>query len=513
MSTDLDHTSTKMPATVLYLSSDALDPWSAQRKIDELTSRIKSLEHQLKIVSAGKSFSFLTEPAPVSPHESKRPRNPFRQLPKEMHLFFFHYLDYVDLYNTSLVCKDWSHLAKDEGLWQSYFVRAWRDGNSDSKGKWKVTREMPRESWKSQFERRLKVQRNWVEGKPNVSTLSQHTGTVTCLKFDANNRLISGSDDGSLVLWELSSPPERTVPLFQQHHNNTKLTHRVNSFVGHGGPVWCLDLQGDVLVSGSYDKTIKVWSVKQGTIRCTLRGHTNWVSSLQVHDDTIVSGSWDACLKLWRLKETESDSKEEKKLETKELKEESTSRGLAGECVSTLVGEVGNVIYCHQWDPKTNVLATGTRRQTVQVWDLHRSEITRSFTGHSKQVYCLQFDSNKIVSGSGDHTIKVWDPKSGECAITLTGHANPVMCLQFDDAYKMISGGYDKTVKVWDMRSTQVVSTLEGHSAAIFCLQFDTDKVITGSADKHIKVWDFNKYNACVSKRIGRGGNLKKLFA
>jgi len=306
-----------------------------------------------------------------------------------------------------------------------------------------------------------------------------------------------------LVSWELSAPSERSVPLFQQHHNNTKLTHRVNSFVGHGGPVWCLDLQGDVLVSGSYDKTIKVWSMKQGSIRATLRGHTSWVSSLQFHGETIISGSWDATLKVWRLINVDIDVDEKKRQER-----------ISGECVTTLVGEVGNEIYCHQWDPNTSKLATGTRHQSVQVWDLNRSEIIRNYAGHSRQVYCLQFDANKIVSGSGDHTIKVWDPRTAECEMTLSGHTNnPVMCLQFDQAYKMVSGGYDKTVKIWDMRTGQVTNTLEAHSSAVFCLQFDSDKIITGSADKHIKVWDFNKYHASVSNRIGRGGNLRKLFS
>lgn len=46
--------------------------------------------------------------------------------------------------------------------------------------------------------------------------------------------------------------------LYQQHHKNTKLTYKMSSFVGHGGPVWCCDFEGDRLVSGSYDKTIKV---------------------------------------------------------------------------------------------------------------------------------------------------------------------------------------------------------------------------------------------------------------
>ena len=43
------------------------------------------------------------------------------------------------------------------------------------------------------------------------------------------------ADDGSLVLWELSSPEKRTFPIVQQHHKNTKLFTKLDSFVGHGG--------------------------------------------------------------------------------------------------------------------------------------------------------------------------------------------------------------------------------------------------------------------------------------
>ena len=39
--------------------------------------------------------------------------------------------------------------------------------------------------------------------------------------------------------------------------------------------MWCLDFADDTLVSGSYDKTINVWSLKHGNVKCTLRGHTS----------------------------------------------------------------------------------------------------------------------------------------------------------------------------------------------------------------------------------------------
>jgi WD40 repeat protein len=88
----------------------------------------------------------------------------------------------------------------------------------------------------------LQLERNWIRGRPHVMTLSGHTGTVTCVGFD-DRRLISGSDDGSLILWSLdsgvaapsNSRVDATAGMFQQHHKNTKITHRMQSFVGHGG--------------------------------------------------------------------------------------------------------------------------------------------------------------------------------------------------------------------------------------------------------------------------------------
>jgi WD40 repeat protein len=103
-----------------------------------------------------------------------------------------------------------------------------------------------------------------------------------------------------MILWALETPQKTQYPITQQHHKNTKMTHRMQSFVGHGGPVWCLDFNGDTLVSGSYDKTIKVWSIKSSNYLATLRGHTSWVSCVSLKKDNtkLLSGGWDANVKV-----------------------------------------------------------------------------------------------------------------------------------------------------------------------------------------------------------------------
>jgi len=63
----------------------------------------------------------------------------------------------------------------------------------------------------------------------------------------------------------------------------------------------------------------------------------------------------------------------------------------------------------------TYLLASGSRDNTVKIWDKNSSNQLRSLTGHSDEVYAVAFDSNHMLaSGSNDKTIKLWNKNSGE---------------------------------------------------------------------------------------------------
>ena len=56
------------------------------------------------------------------------------------------------------------------------------------------------------------------------------------------------------------------------------------------------------IVSGSYDKTIKVWDLESGRLLRSLEGHTSEVNAVALTaDGRIVSGSWDNTIKVWDL--------------------------------------------------------------------------------------------------------------------------------------------------------------------------------------------------------------------
>ncbi|KAG0221636.1 hypothetical protein BGX31_009658, partial [Mortierella sp. GBA43] len=116
------------------------------------------------------------------------------------------------------------------------------------------------------------------------------------------------------------------------------------------------------------------------------------------------------------------------------------------------------------------------------------SYFPKELPGHTEGIYCIQFDDTKIVSGSRDNTIKIWDPSSGRCLRTYTGHNASVLCLQYDES-RIVSGSSDTTIIVWDLENGKVVQRLTGHADSVLSLRFEKDVVVSCSKDRTVKIW------------------------
>jgi len=75
--------------------------------------------------------------------------------------------------------------------------------------------------------------------------------------------------------------------------------YSIKIFSGHTNGVMCLQFCDDILVTGSYDATIKIWNVETGEELRTLRGHAMGIRCLQFDDTKVISGSLDHTLKIW----------------------------------------------------------------------------------------------------------------------------------------------------------------------------------------------------------------------
>ncbi len=119
-----------------------------------------------------------------------------------------------------------------------------------------------------------------------MRTLTGHTRavrTVTQLRDD--DRLVSGSDDNTLRIWDLATGT------------------CVRTLTGHtGGVATVTQLRDDDrIVSGSWDKTLRIWDGYTGECLKTLTGHTDIVRTvIQLRDSRLASGSSsDGTLMIW----------------------------------------------------------------------------------------------------------------------------------------------------------------------------------------------------------------------
>jgi WD40 repeat protein len=260
---------------------------------------------------------------------------------------------------------------------------------------------------------------------------------------------------------------------------------------GHSSGVWDVAVtpDGQKVVSGGSDKTIKVWDLATGQCLATFEGHTDIVYGVTVTPDGkyIVSGSKDNTLKLWDL--------------------------ALGECLRTFAGHTKET-YKAVVTPDGKRLVTGSQDETLKIWDIASGQCLRTLFGHTDQIgvhaIAVTPDGNKMVSGSHDYTMKVWDLSVGRCLATLRGHTGMIQGIVVTpDGEQVISGSWDKTLKVWDLVSGRCLATFEGHTAFVNSVTVTPDgkRVVSGSQDKTLKVWDLAT-GQCLATFTGHTDNV-----
>ncbi len=227
---------------------------------------------------------------------------------------------------------------------------------------------------------------------------------------------------------------------------------------------------GQRLITGGDDQTIKIWNALTGERLLTLTGHSSAIRSLVVKSDgsTLVSASDDQTIKLWNL-------------------------GI-GQQLRTLKGH-SSYINALMISPDGQLLASASADQTIRLWKLATGQPIRALSGHKSYVNAVVFspDGRLLASASADQTIKLWDMATGVLVRTLSGHLSYVNAVAFTpDGTQLVSGSADRTIKIWDVQAGTEVRTITGHSSFVETLAVSPDgqRLISGSADQSLKIWD-----------------------
>jgi WD40 repeat protein len=234
---------------------------------------------------------------------------------------------------------------------------------------------------------------------------------------------------------------------------------------GHTGPVQAVAVtaDGQRIVSGGRDGTVRVWDLASGRLQRILEGHTGEVNAVAVTGDgqRIVSGGNDNTVRVWDL--------------------------ASGRLEHTLEGRTGGVNAVAVTADGQRIVSSGGGDGTVRVWDLASGRPERTLEGHTGpvQAVAVTADSQRMVSGGNDNTVRVWDLASGRLERTLEGHTLGVMAVAVTaDGQRIVSGGGDGTVRVWDLASgTELARWVTDTTTIMSCAAHPCDPTTLVYAD------------------------------
>jgi WD40 repeat protein len=277
----------------------------------------------------------------------------------------------------------------------------------------------------------------------------------------------------------------------------------VCTLTGHSNSVNSVAISpdGQILVSGSDDNTIKIWQLSTGQELRTLTGHSDSVNSVVISPDgqTVVSGSSDKTIKIWQL----STGQELRTLEGDGL---INSLAISPDG-QILVSSSHTVVRSDYFDWKSYTVVRGNDYNTInkiKIWQLSTGQELRTLKGDCLiNSLAISPDGQTVVSGSDDNTITVWQLSTGQELRTLTG-AGSINSLAIspdgqilassDTVVHFMGGGNDNTIKIWQLSTGVELRTLTVdlnwwvHSVAI---SPDGQTLVSGGDDT-ITIWDLS---------------------
>ncbi len=337
--------------------------------------------------------------------------------------------------------------------------------------------------------------------KPHNSLL--HDDWVSCVHC-LDNWIISGCYDSSVHIWDLTSEGQHKIAI-----------------PAHMAPVkdikWIVNYNKTnnneyMFVSSSHDETAIVWKWNSDTNQVeyvfSCRGHSRSVDCLDVNNDLIATGSYDQMLKIWSLVDDKSEpqmsepsTSKQKKLKKNDGSAESIDKNRVP--ILTLSGHreaiTGCVWMTNTNDSNTNIATVGTSSMdnTIRLWDIEVGETKQTLTGN-KAFLCISFSpiNHNLITGSCDRHIRLWDPRSSEGSLVkavYSSHQSWVSSIDWSSCNEnqFISGSYDNVVKQWDIRSPNApLYDLIGHEDKVLCVDWSSNQyIISGSADNQLKIF------------------------
>ena len=301
----------------------------------------------------------------------------------------------------------------------------------------------PRLNYHYVFKQKRKLEDNWTNGQYRCFQLPHrnhpedaHTECVYTIQY-SGKYLVSGSRDRTLRIWDLDTERLVTEPL-----------------QGHTGSVLCLQFdhseEEDIIISGSSDTHVILWQFSTGKMLKQLtNAHRESVLNLKFDKRFLVTCSKDKTIKIWNRHELRPGDRD--------YPVKGVSGG--GQCPAYIIDmhSIGSSLRNERFNFSEMMLLEPYNH--LMTLDLHGAAVN-----------AIQIYKDELVSASGDRNLRVWNIHTGECGTKIEAHKKGIACVQYDGK-RIVSGSSDNSICIWDPISKTEVARLEGHSRLVRTIQ------------------------------------------
>jgi WD40 repeat protein len=295
-----------------------------------------------------------------------------------------------------------------------------------------------------------------------------HLGPVSSIAWSSEGNLASGSEDGSVIIWNLSTgEPAQTLAAQKDLEGNPIPVLSVAWFPN-----------GD-LASSFENGKVTTWHIRPGQPAQTFVAYGDLkdqsvpapISSVAWSPNgDLAAGLENGDVMIWHI--------------------------ATGHATQLLVGyrdlqDKTVLVSSVAWSPNGD-LASGLDNGNLIIWDLSTGEPAWTGSRHTGRVASVAWspDGDQLASGAEDGTVIVWDLSTKQPLRTLKGRTSPVLSVAWStDGHHLASGAEDGTVIVWDLNTGESTWKLKGHTGSVLSVAWSPDgDLASGSRDKSIKI-------------------------
>ncbi|KAB8239765.1 uncharacterized protein BDW43DRAFT_296107 [Aspergillus alliaceus] len=305
---------------------------------------------------------------------------------------------------------------------------------------------------------------DWVSSVDVLSTTSPAASWASAPIDQGQERILSGSYDGLLRIWDMSSQIVATSPSAAGGGHTASI--KAAKFISPNS-----------IMSAGLDRTVRLWKYSEdgdgfsGKLapQLELYGHKGPVNSLAVYapSSRVLSASSDHSVGLWSTKKSDAPAAPENLLPSAAMK--SSKRRKLNSAVSTpqrgplaLLSSHSAPVSAAIFDSNDSTVGySASWDHSLRTWDLVTASLvdTRT-TAHSLLSLEHLPEHHLLAAGTSARHITLVDPRASAttiAAMTLRGHTNAVVSLARDpkSSYGLISGSHDGTCRIWDIRATK----------------------------------------------------------